>query len=323
MNGRGAVNGFCRGALVATLLFAAGGAGASRAVDAAAARAIAAGAPASLVRAIVRRADERRAPTNAVVAGLGQVEAAARGGLPPRPVADKVLEGLAKGVPAARLTPAAKEVLGRLSTARNSLGELSARSRLVEEAAEALRRGASPEAVGSLARAARGAPAGVVEPTLRELAELGERGVADELAGAALGTLAAKGYPTTVIDSISGQLDELLAEGGAASDLLGEVRVRAASGRPIERLVDPFGEGGTSVIRDRKARQELSPVGGAPIDGAAPAAGTSSAPAALPAADPGKGLGPSPLDRKGTGAAEPVVEDPAKPGRRRGHDKDR
>jgi hypothetical protein len=303
MDRQGAIRHGVRGALVAALLLAAAGAGANRAVDNAASRAIAAGAPVELVRGILRRADASRARPDVVIAGLGQVEAAARDGLPPAPVAEKVLEGLAKGIPAARLTPAAKEVVGRLSTARSALGDLSGKGRLVEEAAEALRRGASTDAVGALARAARGAPAGAVEPTLRELAELGERGVADELAGTALGSLAARGYPASVVDSISGQLDELLAEGGAARDLLGEVRARALAGRPIERLVDPFGEGGPAVIRDRRA----VPAG--------PSMGGPAGAAALPA-ESGATVAPSPLDRTGTAGA--VADDPADAGQKRG-----
>jgi hypothetical protein len=308
MNGRGWKQGARCGAVAAAVLLFAGIAAASPAMDAAAARARAAGVPPEQVGAIVRRANERLVRTDSVVAGLARLEAAARDGLPTGPIADKILEGLAKRVPADRLGPAVDEVVTRLTTARRALGELSERGALVEEAAEALRRGAPVESLRALSSAARHAPYGAVEPSIRELAELGERGVADELAGRALGTLAAKGYPASVIDSISGQLEDLLAEGGTAPELLGEVHVRALAGRPIERLVDPFAEGGPAVIRDRHARPD-----GLPGAATAAAAATVRAPVGPEGAAV---LAPSPLDRQGAGGA--VGEEANGPGKRPG-----
>lgn len=308
MNGRGWKQGARCGAVAAAVLLFAGVAAASPALDAAAARARAAGVPPDQVGAIVRRASERLVRTDSVVAGLAQLEAAARDGLPTGPVTDKILEGLAKRIPASRLKPAVEEVVDRLSTARRALGELSERQGVVEEAAEALRRGAPVESLRALSGAARNAPFGAVKPSIRELAELGERGVADELAGRALGTLAAKGYPASVIDSISGQVEELLAEGGTAPELFGEVHLRALAGRPIERLVDPFAEGGSAVIRDRHARPDALP--------AAPAAAAAAAARASMGGDGPTALAPSPLDRQGTGGA--VGEESTPPAKRPG-----
>ncbi len=86
-------------------------------------------------------------------------------GLPPRPLVNKIKEGLAKGIEPVRIAPVLREMAGRLGTAQETLKELSGRGvidpasggrqRAVEVLAEALARGASPDEVHEIGRLAQ------------------------------------------------------------------------------------------------------------------------------------------------------------------------
>lgn len=229
------------------------------AVEAAARRAVAAGAPAVAVERIVARGAARGLPPTALAGALGAVERAAARGLPIDGVADKALEGIAKGVPSERLVPVLDEMVGRLAEADRALARipasLASRQQLVEEGADALRRGADRAALESLAaEASAEAEPRHLSLAIRELGELGEHGAATPMAGVALGRMVSRGYAAGALDELSDRVRDALAEGAEPAEVLEEIALRADSGRPMERLVDPFAERPGSVLHDPAAR---------------------------------------------------------------------
>jgi hypothetical protein len=94
---------------------------------------------------------------------LNQVSRAGERGLPIEPLANKVKEGLAKGVEPRRIDPVLKQMVGNFESAREVLQESVAkgvvdqdqgnRQRAMESLAEALSRGATADEVRELAQA--------------------------------------------------------------------------------------------------------------------------------------------------------------------------
>ena len=93
---------------------------------------------------------------------LNQVSRAGERGLPTEPLANKVKEGLAKGVEPSRIDPVLKQMVGHFESAREVLQESVAkgivdqdqgnRQRAMESLAEAFGRGATVDEVRDLAR---------------------------------------------------------------------------------------------------------------------------------------------------------------------------
>jgi len=254
---------FGRISLVIALVAAASPALAADApVEAAAARAARAGVSEAIVERLLARGAERRLPADAQVAALSLVEGAASRGLPVEGVADKILEGLAKGVPPARLLPVVEGMVARLREADESLAALpassGARPALIEAGAEALRRGASPVALAALAAEVEGSPApsDQLEVAIRTLGDLGEQGVAEPMAGVVLGRMVARGYAAGAVRGVAAQVAAALEEGAPADLVFEEMAARAEGGRPMDRLVDPFSERPGEVVRDPAARSK-------------------------------------------------------------------
>ncbi|WP_373044232.1 hypothetical protein [Vulgatibacter sp.] len=250
-------------ALAALLLAATPAFAAAPAVEAASGRALAAGVPADTVEAIVARGTARGLDANALTAALASVEKAAARGLPVAGIADKVLEGIAKGIPPARLLPVVDGMVFRLAEADTALARvhvsLDGRPELVEAGAEALRRGAGRDALVALAAEVGNAPvpAEQLGLAIRELGDLAAVRAATPTAGLALGRMVARGYAAGAIAEISDRVAAGTSEGAAPADLLEEIAVRAHSGRPMDHLVDPFAERPGAVNRDREAHRRL------------------------------------------------------------------
>ena len=248
-----------RGVLIAALLLASQRAFAAHpAIEAAAARASSAGVPAATVQRIVDRAAARGVPPEAVSAALAAVERAAVSGLPTHGVADKILEGIAKGIPAARLVPVVEEMAARLAESDRALVRLpvglAARPQLVEEGAESLRRGARADALEALAHeAGPKADPGQLSLAIRELGDLAEQRAATPTAGAALGRMIHRGYAAGAVTELSDRVRDALAEGASPDELLSEIAARADAGRPMDRLVDPFADRPGAVVHDPAA----------------------------------------------------------------------
>lgn len=195
---------------------------------------------------------------------LAPVEEARRRGLPAELVADKVLEGLAKGVASERVAAVAGALVGRLAEADAVLA-----------GAAAAGLDAVPDRVGALADLAQALQAGVDRPSLEALvaaARQARSGTAAAVAAArALGQLSRRGVPAAealplgrALAARPGQADQLAplfdtwrAEGGRnRAAFLDEAERRLAAGRPLAGMVDRFGQSPERVVRDAATRRD-------------------------------------------------------------------
>lgn len=109
-------------------------------------------------------------------------------GVPAGPVLDKALEGIAKGVPAARLAPAVEAYVDRLARAAAVLGEGPPPAEIVA-AADALGRGVPEGQLQAVTRAAGAEDRAIALVVLGDLVEMGVP--ADRAAGAVQDAMAA------------------------------------------------------------------------------------------------------------------------------------
>jgi hypothetical protein len=118
--------------------------------------------------------------TRVVVTGV--VDSAQRAGLPPEPLVQRALEGVAKGASGERITAAVRRLAADLGSARGALGA-SASVPEIEAGAAALRAGASPDVLRRL----RGVRRPPLTMALAVVADLVAGGVpADSAASAVL-----------------------------------------------------------------------------------------------------------------------------------------
>jgi hypothetical protein len=118
--------------------------------------------------------------TRVVVTGV--VDSAQRAGLPPEPLVQRALEGVAKGASGERITAAVRRLAADLGNARGALGA-SASVPEIEAGAAALRAGASPDVLRRL----RGVRRPPLTMALAVVADLVAGGVpADSAASAVL-----------------------------------------------------------------------------------------------------------------------------------------
>jgi hypothetical protein len=201
---------------------------------------------------------------------LAPVQEARRLGLPAEPVADKVLEGLAKGVSPDRVAAVAGALLARLAEADALLAGARAaglapvpdRAGALADLAQALRAGVDRPSLEALVAAAREARSGAeaVTAAARALGQLSRRGVAPAEA-LPLGRALAR-HPREA-GEVAALYDAWRAEGGRDRDaFLSEAERRIAAGRPLAGMVDRFGESPDRVVRDAAARGEDKGGGG-------------------------------------------------------------
>lgn len=215
-------------------------------------RATAAALPAPLADALAARAAERGL---AVDDAFAPVVEAAQAGVPSRMVAEKILEGLAKGVPPPRVLGVARDLGARLVQSRDlletaraaGLAPAAARDVALADLAGALGQGVPPEAVRALVTSARGGHSDAVVAAARMLGELARRGVPVAKALPLARAVAARGPASNV----AALYDEYRREGGADdAAFLAEAERRVQAGVPLDGLVDRFGEGTGGVVRN-------------------------------------------------------------------------
>lgn len=220
------------------------------------AEAVAAGVPAALARQVADRAEGRGMAGGAALAPVAE---AARHGVPAELVADKVLEGLAKGAPPERIAAVAHALGERLAEAQRLLGMAREaglappheRRAALTDLAQALHAGAPRPALEELLAAARSARTGAdaVVAAAHALGELARRGIppaeALPLARAMARSGARAGDPAVVYDAWH-------SEGGRdVAAFLAEATRRVEAGKPLEGMVDYFGESADKLQRSR------------------------------------------------------------------------
>jgi hypothetical protein len=190
-------------------------------------------------------------------------------GAPADLVAAKVLEGLSKGVPTARVAAVARDLTQRLVAAdavlrdahRAGLAPVADRRAALLDLCAALAAGLEHGGVASLleaARATRIGGAGAVVSAAQTVGELMRRGVpASEAMG--LGVAIARTGPRPP-GEISALFDAWRAEGGKDSrDFVQEAARRVEGGRKLDGMVDPFAESPSRIAGDRGASKNHDP----------------------------------------------------------------
>ena len=203
------------------------------------------------------------------------VEEAEAAGVPAHPLVNKALEGTAKGVPADRIVSAVSSYASRLRSASGTLGG-GAKADQVVAAADALGRGASPEAVSRLNR---------------------EAGDGSAAAFVVLGDLVESGVP---VDRAVEVVEEALRTGRTGADLLAVPGVV----RRLVRQGTPPGLAARAVARTMAGRGP--PEGVPPVELPPQAGGPPVPPGAGPPGEvPGQGKGDGPPDEPGPPGGEP------------------
>ena len=207
-----------------------------------------AGVPPALAQQLSERARQHGMDP---AAALAPVAEAARRGLPATPVANKILEGLAKGAPPERVAAVGRALVERLAEAAHLLAA-SEQARLrappdraaaLSDLAGALQDGVRPEAVDALVAAAREANQGSesVVAAARALGELMRRGVPDAAARPLGASLARRGAGAA--GQVTALFDAWTAEGGRdAGRFAAEAASRLDRGQSLDGLVDWFAE---------------------------------------------------------------------------------
>ncbi len=226
------------------------------------------GAPAARAAApdaaaeVAARAAERGILAEPLVAPVREAE---RRGLPPRLVADKVLEGIAKGVPPERVAAVAGALVSRLSEADEALARAPAgvapprdRPAALADLAGALAAGVDRASLDALVAAARSGSAGAdgAVAAARVLAGLGRRGVPASDALPLGRALAAN--PRSAADVVPA-FDAWRADGGQdMRAFIADAERRVAQGRAVSGAGHDADRGG----RDDAGRDERGRGGG-------------------------------------------------------------
>ena len=166
-------------------------------------------------------------------------------GIPDEPLFNKALEGMAKRVPPARLFPAIQAYAGRLGDARGALGP-AATVPLLVAGADALRRGVSSDALGSLDRNRGRSPMAILV-----LAELVESGVPVDRALAVLREAMAQQAGDDRILNIPARIRNMIRNGTAPTDAADRIRrLLGTSGSTTDGL-PPVPPGSEPTTKER------------------------------------------------------------------------
>jgi hypothetical protein len=176
---------------------------------------------------------------------------AQRRGLPSATLTDKAIEGWAKGVPAERILLAVRELLGRLSEARQALSDSGATQAAGSEAvlsagADALARGLTRGEIVAIVRAAGGIES--ASAALTAAAALAAQGISHADAARAVTEALRSGEPATSLLELPAAARALMASGLAPA----EVGRRLLSG-------EIRGEGGGLLSGRARGRPDILP----------------------------------------------------------------
>ncbi len=182
----------------------------------------------------------------------GRAEAAQ---VPVEVVEGKLLEGLAKGVPAERIVLAADDLTRRLGLAREAFTAAGLQpTRQDLERVAAACQASDPADVVRLAREAKGAPADSVVAAVRQLASLRVEGVEAEAAVPVLAALA-RSAPASEVARVGPLLHEYVQEGGTDRQaFLAELRARGEKRQRLDHALDPFGAGPDPLATEPASR---------------------------------------------------------------------
>lgn len=196
---------------------------------------------------------ESRLPPEVLTAVQPVLDAARRDSLPLAPLESKILEGIAKGVPAERIAPVTERLALELRNARSLLRQELPATPLaggeVSGAALAMRQGVPP---GQLARLWENRPAQSLEIPLAVVGELARRGIPAEEAVEVMRVALEAGTPMSAAAQLPSRMDLTLSGAPAPQAALLEalrnlgipIPPHAGGGRPGAPPGRPPGVGG-------------------------------------------------------------------------------
>jgi hypothetical protein len=204
-----------------------------------------------------------------------QVTKAGEKGLPTEPLANKVKEGLAKGVEPKRIDPVLRQLVTHLESAQEILQESTTkgmvdstqgnRQRALEGVAEALSRGATAEEVRELARTAQGTGSKVSQESLasgaKSLAILKEAKVPTKDGTALVAEGLRQGFRSTELTDLAREIKRRGPEFQQGRMSLQNVRDQVSKGQRADRIFHDSDHGGSGG-GDRMDRSGSSDRGG-------------------------------------------------------------
>jgi hypothetical protein len=215
---------------------------------------------------------------------LEQVTKAGEKGLPTEPLANKVKEGLAKGVEPKRIDPVLRQLVAHFESAHDVLQESVSkgmvdssqgnRQRALEGLAEALSRGATAEEVRELAKTAQGGGAKVSQESFasgaKSLAILKEAKIPSKDGTALVAEGLRQGYRSAELGDLAREIKRRGADIQQGRMNLQNIRDQVSKGQRVDRIFhegDRSGSGGgermdRSGSSDRGGRDERGGSGG-------------------------------------------------------------
>ena len=181
---------------------------------------------------VIRQGAVRGVPASELIRLLDVVGQTKRRGLPASPVADKIKEGLAKGVPPERIESVASRIGGDLASARDivrraeqagvRVGAPADRERAVEAVADVLGRGVPPDDVESLAHrmggSSRAATMSRLQAGAQVTGDLVSMGVSPRAASDTVGAALAQGMDQRDLERLPERFAQELRRGQSPED---------------------------------------------------------------------------------------------------------
>lgn len=223
---------------------------------------------------------------------LEQVTKAGEKGLPTEPLANKVKEGLAKGVEPRRIDPVLRQLVSHFESAHDVLQESiskgmvdvsqGTRQRALEGLAEALNRGTSVEEVRELAKAAQGGGAKVSQEALasgaKSLAILKEAKISSKDGTALVAEGMRQGYRSAELGDLAREIKRRGSDIQQGRMNLQHIKDQVSKGQRADRIFRESDQGGSgggdrmdrSGSSDRGGRDDRSSSGGRDDRGSRP-----------------------------------------------------
>ncbi len=182
-------------------------------------------------------------------AAFAEIVAAARAeGLPLNPIADKALEGQAKGVPQDRVLVVVQQLAGELGRASRIVGRSGARATAdIEAVTDAMRRGVPEGALRTLAQGGAEAHLGLAAHTLADLLQVG---VPVDVALDVLGAWNTRGERTPQeLREIGAAVERRVRQGQPPAEAASAVAASVRAGIGLMRGRGPGGAGPPGLLK--------------------------------------------------------------------------
>lgn len=234
-----------------------------------------AGAPSEEVSAILARSASAAVPARNLGAFIDRLSTAAGEGLPPRPFAEKVLEGLAKNVPPDLILPALDRQMEAYREAKRILRQASkgrAGENALDSVATAMQRGVSPQALRELYRNASSESA-VIFHSAQAMADLKDLGFSESQGRRMVEAAVKAGYFTRGEPLFTAAVSQAQKSGLSNDEIADRMEDNLRRGYPLSRMfqpsngISPAREGNTGMGSDAGGGWRTGPAGGLPNHG--------------------------------------------------------